>query len=114
VAVWPTRQYSSDPALVHSTPASSRVSPETVSQAGAGALLLAVAGAELWLAFWAAGWLHRLAASGLALVGAALLARAVVAALGRRRRPERALRAPVPASVETLPAGLVRAEWVQG
>lgn len=99
--------------FVHSTPESSRVSPETVSQGGAGALLFAVAVAELWLAFWAAGWLHRIAASGLALVGAALLARAVVVALQRRRRSERAHPAAGElAAVQTLP--LVRAEWVHG
>jgi hypothetical protein len=102
------------PVCVHSTSASSWLSPETVSQAGAGALLVAVAAAELWLAFWAAGWWHRSAASALALVGAALLARAVAVALMRRRRFELAAPAQELAPAEPAPAGPVWAEWVQG
>ena len=79
-----------------SAPAS--VSPETVSQAGAGALLLAVAVVELWLAFWAGGWWQRCGASLVAVIGAALLVRAAaaialplrteVAPLARRWRSE--------------------------
>jgi hypothetical protein len=111
VAVTTTRYPGSDPVCVHSTSATSWLSPETVSQAGAGALLVAVAAAELWLAFWAAGWWHRSAASALALVGAALLARAVVVALMRRRRLELAVPAEELAPTETAPAGPV---WVQG
>jgi hypothetical protein len=99
---------------VHSHPENRPLSPETVSQAGAGALLVAVAVSELWLAFWAAGWWHRSAASALALAGAVLLARAVAAALGRRGRSERLVPAEKPAPVETVPAGLVRAEWARG
>jgi hypothetical protein len=88
--------------------------PETVSQAGAGVLLVAVAVAELWLAFWAAGWWHRSAASGLAFVGAALLARAFVVALTRRRRLELAITPREPVAVEAAPAGLAWAEWLPG
>jgi hypothetical protein len=97
-----------------STSASRWISPETVSQAGAGALLVAVSVAELWLAFWAAGWWHRLAASGLLLSGAALLARAVVVALLRRRRPERPAPAEELVPVRAVPAGLVWADWARG
>lgn len=96
---------------VRSTLSSSWLSPETVSQAGAGVLLAAVAVAELWLAFWAAGWGHRLAASGLALTGAALLTRAVAVALVRRRRFERATAPQELAAPESAPAGLMWAEW---
>jgi hypothetical protein len=53
------------------------ISPETVTQAGAGALLLAIALVELWLAFWAAGWWHRGGAFALAIAGAVLLVHAV-------------------------------------
>lgn len=55
----------------------SPISPETVSQAGAGALLAAVGVVELWLAFAAAEWWYRCGASMVAAVGVALLARAV-------------------------------------
>ena len=97
---------------MHSTPASSWLSPETVSQAGAGALLVAVALVGLWLTFWGAGWWHRCAGSGLALVGAALLARAVVAVIAHRRRSERGAPADELVSVAAVPASLVWAEWV--
>lgn len=99
---------------MHSLPATSWLTPETVSQAGAGVLLVAIAVAELWLAFWAAGWWHRSAASGLAFAGVVLLARAVVVALMRRRRLERAITPREPIAVETAPAGLAWAEWLQG
>jgi hypothetical protein len=68
-----------DSRAVQSPPAPAAISPETVSQAGAGALLLAVAVVELWLAFGAAGWWHRGGASLVAVAGGALLARALAA-----------------------------------
>lgn len=109
MAVTTTQHASSILCVVTSTQQRSRVSPETVSQAGAGAMLIAVAVAELWLAFWAAGWWHRTAASALAIVGAALLARAVAAALQRRPRPERVVPAEKLAPAPGVPAGLARA-----
>lgn len=63
------------------------ISAETVSQAGAGALLLAVAVVELWLAYWAAGWLHRSGGVLVAAAGATLLARALAAAAPSLRAP---------------------------
>jgi hypothetical protein len=66
--------------FVHVTrPAATALSPETASQAGAGALLLGIALAELLLAFWSAGWWHRSAALAVAVVGIVLLVRAATA-----------------------------------
>jgi hypothetical protein len=70
---------------MHSTPAPGAISLETVSQAGAGALLITTAVVELWLAFWAAGWWHRGAASLVAAVGTVVLARAFAALLRERQ-----------------------------
>jgi hypothetical protein len=68
------------------------VSPEALSEAGAGALLLTVAIVELALAFWAAGWWHRAGGLLAVAVGAALLAHGAAIAAGaaapRLRRPE--------------------------
>lgn len=88
-------------------PASVPISPETLSQAGAGALLVALAVVELWLAFWAAGWWQRGGACLVAIAGAALVAHAVAAVAPplhvklRRHSPRRASRSPlaVPATV---------------
>ena len=98
-----------DPHAVQSPRSSTSISPETVSQAGAGALLLAVAVVELWLAFWAAGWSQRCGASLVAVVGAALLVRAVAAIVLPLRadlaRPVRRLEphpAPAPAARAVL------------
>jgi hypothetical protein len=66
-------------------PSRPSISPETISQAGAGALLFAAAALELWLAFWAAGWWHRCGAVLVAAVGAAVVARALVAVARERQ-----------------------------
>ena len=55
------------------------VSPESVSKAGSGALLLAVAIVELALDYWAAGWWQRSGALLVVALGAALLAREALA-----------------------------------
>ena len=82
-----------DSHAMQSRPAPASFSPETASQAGAGALLVTIAVVELWLAFWAAGWWHRCGASLVAVVGAALLVRAVAAiALPPRTEPARRVR----------------------
>jgi hypothetical protein len=93
---------------VQSPPAPGPISPETLSQAGAGALLVAVAITELWLAFWAAGWWHRSAGLLVGVLGAAVLARAIVAV--RRPRPARPARVQHSIASRTAPAGLVLAE----
>jgi hypothetical protein len=89
--------------LVDSPSAPTSISPETVSQVGAGVLLLTVAVVELWLAFWAAGWWHRGGASLIAVVGAALVVRAV-ATIAVSARPELARRAPQQEFVSRRPA----------
>jgi hypothetical protein len=55
------------------------VSPERVSKAGAGALLVAVAIVELALDYWAAGWWQRSGALVVIAFGAALLAHEAIA-----------------------------------
>ena len=82
-----------------------------MSKAGAGALLLTVAVAELWLAFWAAGWWHRCGALLVAVVGAALLAHALLAvALPLRAQPARRARRHEPASPRTTTRRVALAE----
>jgi hypothetical protein len=53
------------------------ISPETFSQAAAGALLAAIGIAELSLAFAATGWWYRGGASLVAVLGAAVLIRSL-------------------------------------
>jgi hypothetical protein len=60
-------------------PTAHPISAESVSQAGAGGLLLGIGLVELVLGFWAAGWWQRGGALLLAVVGAALLARGIAA-----------------------------------
>lgn len=92
---------------MQSRPAPASVSPESISQAGAGALLLSVALVELWLAFWAAGWWQRCGALLVAVAGAVLLARAVAAvALPLRTEPTRRVRRRLP-EPPPAPAGRV-------
>jgi len=67
-------------------PSPHSISPETIAQAGAGALLIAVAVVELALAFWPAGWWHRGTGLGVAFAGAVL-----VASAARTVRPGRLL-----------------------
>jgi hypothetical protein len=55
------------------------ISPESVSQAGAGALLLAFGLIELALGFWADGWWHGCGALLVASIGAACLIRGLAA-----------------------------------
>ena len=62
---------------MQSRPPAVWISTEAVGQAGAGALLVGIAFAELFLAFWAAGWLHRCCAGLVVAIGAALLAHAL-------------------------------------
>ncbi len=56
---------------------------EAVAQVGAGALLLSVGVAELFLGVWSAGWWQRSGAVFLAAIGLALVARALVPLLRR-------------------------------
>jgi hypothetical protein len=106
-----TRAAARDPHDVQSPPALAPISPETLSQAGAGALLVAVAITELWLAFWAAGWWHRSAGLLVGVVGAAVLARAIVA-VARPLRAESATRRESISS-RRAPAAVALAEWAQ-
>lgn len=72
------------------------ISPESISQTGAGLLVLGVGIVELALDFWAAGWWQRGGALLVVAVGAALLARGttvIVQTVGtpellRRARPD--------------------------
>lgn len=95
-------------------PPSVPISPETLSQAGAGALLVALAVVELWLAFWAAGWWQRGGACLVAIAGATLVARAVAAVAPplhvklRRRSQGQASRPPL-----TVPRTVGLAEVAQ-
>lgn len=86
------------------------VSPESVSQAGAGGLLFSVGVAELALEVGAAGWLHLTGTVVLAFLGAAVLARGIraIVAVRRRRRPVAPRATALPATAEPLPlaAGL--------
>jgi hypothetical protein len=80
-------------------PTSNRqVSPETLSQAGSGALLAAVAVVDLWLTAASGAWYHQFGASLVAAAGVALLARgaAAIAPPPLRLRPARR---PVPEPV---------------
>lgn len=89
---------------MHSTSKSLVFSPDTVSQAGAGALLLALGIVELWLVSSAAEWWYRCGASLVAVVGLALLVRAgaAVSAPLRAQLSAHASRGPV-----------LLAEWAQ-
>lgn len=78
---------------MHSRRTHGSLSPERVSQAGAGALLLIVAVVELWLTFWAAGWWHRFGGLLVAAVGAVVLVRAFAALAPPRTRRDRAAEA---------------------
>ncbi len=99
---------------MHSARASSSISPETVSQAGAGALLLGVSVIELWLAFWAAGWLHRCGALVIAVAGAAILVRALAGvAPPLRAATARRARRPREASAWVEPRPVVVVQWAQ-
>ena len=62
------------------TTGTAALSPELVSQAGSGALLVGIAVSELWLEFSSVGWLHGFGAMLVAALGAALLVRGLLLA----------------------------------
>jgi hypothetical protein len=96
-----------------STSKSPVLSPDTVSQAGAGALLLALGIVELSLVFSASEWWYRSGASLVAVVGLALLVR-VAATVSVPLRAQLSARAARPeATPATARGDVFFAEWAQ-
>lgn len=97
---------------MHST-SKSVFSPDTVSQAGAGALLLALGVVELTLVFSAAEWWYRCGASLVAVVGLTLLVRAAAVVSVPLRAQVSAHAARRQATRSTARGEVLLAEWAQ-